>query len=121
MNEKKPINPEGQKPLGPYSTALKFGNLIFISGQIPDDSNADIKEQTKQVMEKIKKQIEAAGGKIDDILQCTVFLSDLNDFSAMNEVYASYFKEPFPTRMAVEVSAIVKSVKVEIGAIAGTK
>lgn len=121
MLEKKVINTDGPKNIGPYSSALKFGNLIFVSGQIPNDSNLDIKEQTKQVMEKIKKQIEAAGCKMDDILQCTVFLSDINDFAAMNEVYASYFKEPYPTRMAVEVSAIVKGVKVEIGAMAGTQ
>ena len=122
---KKSISSEyGSKPIGPYSPAVSFNNLVFISGQIPVKPETgevpnSISEQTEQVLKNIQIQIEAAGFKMDDILQCQVFLTDMGNFGAMNEVYSKFFNEPYPTRMAVEVSALPKGVMIEIAAIAG--
>lgn len=119
MAEKKMTNlKDGPKPVGPYSPAISFDNLIFVSGQIPNDPSATIEEQTKQCLEKIKALIEAAGGVMDDILRCEVFLEDLNDFAKMNEVYSKYFNEPYPARVTIGGVKIVKNVKIEISAIA---
>lgn len=127
MPIKEAINAKGAaKPIGPYSTALNYGDLVFISGQIPVNSQTgkipdSILEQTRQCLENIKIQVEAAGSKMDDILQCQVFLTDMKKFAEMNSVYSQYFSEPYPTRMAVEVSALPKGVSIEISAIAGKK
>jgi 2-iminobutanoate/2-iminopropanoate deaminase len=102
------------KPIGPYSLTRKIGNQLYVSGQIPNDVDADIRTQTKQVLDKLKTLIEQAGFKMTDVMKCTVFLADINDFAGMNEVYASYFTEPYPCRAAVAVKDIVKNVKVEI-------
>ena len=125
MPKKEAINAKGaSKPIGPYSTGISYGNLIFISGQIPVNPQTgkipeSIAEQTRQCLENIKIQVEAAGSTMDDILQCQVFLTDMNNFAEMNSVYSQYFSEPYPTRMAVEVSALPKGVSIEIAAIAG--
>ena len=126
MPIKKAINAKGAgKPIGPYSTAVTYGNLVFVSGQIPVNQSGEIPEtitdQTRQCLENIKIQVEASGCKMDDILQCQVFLTDMNNFAEMNSVYSQYFSEPYPTRMAVEVSALPKGVSIEIAAIAGKK
>lgn len=126
MPKKEAIKVKGAVPIGPYSTALSYGNLIFISGQIPVNSSTgeipvSISEQTRQCLENIKAQVEAGGSKMDEILQCQVFLTDMNDFAEMNAVYSQFFSEPYPTRMAVEVSALPKAVSIEIAAIAGKK
>ena len=102
------------KPVGPYSPYRVIGNQLYVSGQIPNDVNADIKVQTKEVLEKLKALVLKAGFKMTDVVKCTVFLSDINDFAEMNEVYASFFTEPYPCRAAVAVKDIVKKVKVEI-------
>ncbi|MHA1819830.1 MAG: RidA family protein [Promethearchaeota archaeon] len=113
------IKKGGAKPVGPYSPALEFGNLIFISGQIPDSLDADIKVQTRECLEKIKGYLEVSGLNMDDILRCEVYLEDLNDFAEMNGVYAEFFKEPYPTRVTIGGLKIVKNAKIEISAIAG--
>ncbi len=109
--------------IGPYSQAIKLPNLVFTSGQIPlrpDGSvnDGDITEQSKQVMENLKAVLEAAGSSLDQVVKCTCFLNDMNDFGAMNEVYASYFTETPPARSAVEVARLPKDVLIEIEAVA---
>ncbi|BAA29948.1 137aa long hypothetical protein [Pyrococcus horikoshii OT3] len=112
------------KPIGPYSQAIKAGNFLFIAGQIPIDPKTgeivkgDIKDQTRQVLENIKAILEAAGYSLNDVIKVTVYLKDMNDFAKMNEVYAEYFGESKPARVAVEVSRLPKDVLIEIEAIA---
>lgn len=112
------------KAIGPYSQAIKVGNFIFISGQIPIDPNTgeivegDIKEQTKRVLENIKGILESISCSLNNIVKTTVFLKNLDDFSSMNEIYGIYFPENPPARSTVEVSRLPKGVNVEIEAIA---
>ncbi len=120
MPEKKKIPAEG-KAVGAYSPGLTFGNLVFVSGQIANNLESSIEEQTKQCLEKVKDQIEGAGCEMNDILRCQVFLADINDFAKFNEVYAQYFSEPFPTRITVEAGSLPKGAKIEISSIAGKK
>jgi 2-iminobutanoate/2-iminopropanoate deaminase len=107
------------KAIGPYSQAIKTNDLIFCSGQIPlrpDGTivEGDIKEQTKQVMENLKAVLEAANSNLDKIVKTTIYLTDLNDFQAVNEIYGSYFKQNFPARATVQVTALPKGAKIEI-------
>lgn len=110
--------------IGPYSQGVKVGNMLFVSGQIPvDPINNEIpktiEEQTKQSLENVKAILKEAGIDLNSVVKTTVFLTDLNDFVKMNEVYAKYFDgEVKPARAAVEVSRLPKDVKVEIEAIA---
>ena len=112
------------KAIGPYSQAIKVGNLIFTSGQIAIDPekneliSAGIQEQTRRVLENLKAVLETAGSSLENVVKTTVYLSDMNEFSAMNEVYAQFFESTKPARATVEVSRLPKDVKVEIDAIA---
>ena len=111
------------RPIGPYSQAIKAGEFLFISGQIPVDRDGKlveggIKAQTRQVLENIRAILEAAGAGLDNVVKVTVYLKDMNDFSAMNEVYAEYFGSSKPARAAVEVSRLPKDVRIEVEAIA---
>lgn len=111
------------KSIGPYSPAIKTGRFIFISGQIPISMNSalvkgDIKRQTKQVLENIKTILQAVGASLDDVVKTTVFLKNLGDFAAVNEVYAEYFKEAPPARSTVEVARLPRDADIEIEAIA---
>ncbi len=111
------------RPIGPYSQAIKAGEFLFISGQIPVDRDGNlveggIKAQTRQVLENIRAILEAAGAGLDNVVKVTVYLKDMNDFSAMNEVYAEYFGSSKPARAAVEVSRLPKDVRIEVEAIA---
>ena len=108
--------------IGPYSQAIKFGNIIFTSGQIaltPDGKflDTDIKTQTKQVCENLKAVLEAAGSKLENVVKTTIFLTDINDFTLVNEVYGSYFSHK-PARSTVAVKKLPKGAKVEIECIA---
>ena len=109
--------------IGPYSQAVKAGNLMFISGQIPLDPKTgdlvseSIDDQAKQVLNNIKSICEAAGQSIDDIVKISIFLTDLENFAIVNEVMKEYFTEPYPARATVEVSGLPLGVKVEIEAI----
>ena len=105
--------------IGPYSQGLDAGNIVFVSGQIPVDPEtglmADtIEEQTKQSLTNLKNILAADGLEISNVIKTSVFLSDLNDFAAMNKVYESFFTAPFPARSCVQVAAIPKGAKVEI-------
>lgn len=112
------------KPIGPYSPALKIGNLLFLSGSIPLDPvsgqlvEGGIGEQTKRVMENIKALLEAAGASFQNVARTTVFMVDLGEFAIMNEIYASYFTAPYPARSTVQVVKLPKDVRVEIDVIA---
>lgn len=110
--------------IGPYSPALKVGNMLFLSGSIPLDPatgqlvEGGIKEQTTRVMENIKGLLAAAGADFNHIVRTTVFMVDLGEFAAMNEVYASYFAAPYPARSTVQVVKLPRDVRVEIDVIA---
>ena len=110
--------------IGPYSQAIKVGNLLFASGQIPLDPATGafpegIEAQTKQSLTNVKNILEAAGTSLDKVVKPTVFLSDMNNFAAMNGVYATFFSEgSYPARSAVEVARLPKDAMVEIEVIA---
>ena len=112
------------KAIGPYSPALKVGNLLFLSGSIPLDPvsgqlvEGGIKEQTTRVMENIKALLAAAGADFSKIARTTVFMVDLGEFAAMNEIYSSYFTAPYPARSTVQVVKLPRDVRVEIDVIA---
>ena len=109
--------------IGPYSQAIDAGSMVFASGQIPlNPETGEIPEgitaQTKQSLANVKAILAAAGLSVDNVVKTTVFLADMNDFAAMNEVYAAIFTEPFPARSAVAVKTLPKNVLVEIEVIA---
>lgn len=110
--------------IGPYSQAIQIGALLFVSGQVPIDPSTgaivegDIKAQAQQSLNNLKAILNAAGTNMGAVVKTTVFLADMNDFAAMNEVYAQFFQEPFPARSAVQVGRLPKDAKVEIEAIA---
>ena len=111
------------KAIGPYSQAIKSGNLLFISGQVPvnpttGELTGDIKVQTRQVLENMKSILLAAGSSPIDIVKTTVFLKNLDDFVAMNEVYREYFPIDAPARSTIEVVRIPRGALIEIEAIA---
>ena len=112
------------KAIGPYSPALKVGNMLFLSGSIPLDPasgqlvEGGIKEQTTRVMENIKGLLAAAGADFNHVVRTTVFMVDLGEFAAMNEIYASYFTAPYPARSTVQVVKLPRDVRVEIDVIA---
>ena len=112
------------KAIGPYSPALKIGNLLFLSGSIPLDPvsgqlvEGGIQEQTTRVMENIKALLAAAGAGFDNVARTTVFMVDLGEFAAMNEIYSSYFTAPYPARSTVQVVKLPRDVRVEIDVIA---
>ena len=115
------------KPIGPYSQAIKHGNMIFISGQIAMDYqnsniiNENIAEETETVMKNIKSILKESGCNFQNIVKCSIFLSDMNLFDEVNKIYSKYFSHPFPARETVEVSKLPKNANVEISAIAITK
>jgi 2-iminobutanoate/2-iminopropanoate deaminase len=112
------------EPIGPYSQAIISGNLIFTSGQIPIDPAsgevlaADISAQTRQVIENLSAVLTAAGSSLNAVLKTTIFLKNMSDFTAVNEVYATFFGKTLPARSTVEVARLPKDVGVEIECIA---
>jgi len=112
-------------PVGPYQQAVRTGNLIFTAGQIPLDPNTNqlvtgtIEDQTRRVLENLKAILEAAGTSLERVVKTTVFLRDMNDFPAMNKIYADFFlADTAPARSTVQVTRLPKDVAVEIEAIA---
>ena len=112
------------EPIGPYSQAVMTGNTLYISGQICLDpetnelKNTDIQEETHRCMQNLKAVLQAAGMDFKNVVKTNIFLTDMNSFSAMNEVYGRYFEGDFPARETVQVSALPKLVNVEISMIA---
>ena len=111
--------------IGPYSQAIRYGDLLFVSGQIAINPktgeivDGDIEVQTKQVMENLQAIIKAAGMTLQDVVKCSCFLKDMGDFVKFNTVYNSYFAESLPARETVEVGRLPKDARVEISAICG--
>jgi 2-iminobutanoate/2-iminopropanoate deaminase len=118
MTEKAP------KPLGPYSQAIIDGDLIFLAGQgctNPESGmleTGDVRSGTKRTFENIRAVLEAAGSSLDHVLKCNVYLRDINDFAAMNEVYETFFPAPFPARKTIQAGALPGGIAVEIECIA---
>jgi 2-iminobutanoate/2-iminopropanoate deaminase len=114
----------GPKAIGPYSQAVRANGFVFLSGQIPLDPKTqqvvegDVAAQAERVLENLKGVVEAAGSSLQRVVKTTVFLADMNDFAAMNEVYSRYFTAHKPARSTVEVSRLPKNVRVEIDLIA---
>jgi 2-iminobutanoate/2-iminopropanoate deaminase len=110
--------------IGPYSQAIKVGNIIFTSGQIPiDPANGQVveggvAEQTARVMANLQAVLSAAGASLDDVVKTTLYIKDMNDFGVINEVYSRYFAKEPPARSCVEVARLPKNVLVEIEAVA---
>lgn len=110
--------------IGPYSQAVNNGGLVFVSGQLPiycetgEFVSDDVSDQTRQSLENIKSILAEVGYGMDRILKTTVYLQDMNDFSAMNQVYETYFTAPYPARAAFQVAKLPKGAKVEIEAVA---
>jgi 2-iminobutanoate/2-iminopropanoate deaminase len=115
---------QAPKAIGPYSQAIRAQGLIFTSGQIPIDPataqivGSDVSAQTDRVLKNLAAILRASGSSLEKVLRCTVFLKDMNDFAAMNEVYGRYFKQEPPARSTVEVARLPKDVLVQIDVVA---
>ena len=118
------LTDRGPKPIGPYSQAVKSNGFVFVSGQVGLDPATGqfvaggVQEQTTRVMENLKAILEAAGASFSHVVKTTVFLKDMNDFTAMNEVYAKYFTAAPPARSTVQAARLPKDAMVEIDVIA---
>jgi 2-iminobutanoate/2-iminopropanoate deaminase len=116
-------SPDAPKAVGPYSQAVRAGDLLFIAGQIPLDLSGtmvegDVARQARQVLDNIGAILNTAGLSFAHVVRTTVYLSDMNDMAAMNQVYATCFSEPFPARATVQVARLPRDVRIEIEAIA---
>jgi 2-iminobutanoate/2-iminopropanoate deaminase len=118
------LTDRGPKPIGPYSQAVRVNGFLFVSGQVALDpktgemSAGDVREQTERALENVKGIVEAAGSKMPHVIKTTVFLKNMSDFAAMNEVYARYFTAAPPARSTVEVARLPKDALVEIEVVA---
>ena len=116
--------PKAPAAIGPYSQAIKVGNLVYTSGQIPIDPatgsfvEGGIKEQTRQSLLNVKAVLKAAGLTMSNVVKTTVFMADMNDFADMNAIYAEFFAKPYPARSAVAVKTLPKGALVEIEVVA---
>jgi 2-iminobutanoate/2-iminopropanoate deaminase len=115
---------DAPKAIGPYSQAVRAGQLLFVSGQVPLDPatgqivSGDIAAQTRRVFDNLGAVLKAGGRSFADVVRTTVFLADMNDFATVNEVYGTYFSEPYPARATVQVARLPKDARVEIDVIA---
>ena len=118
------VTATGPKPVGPYSQAIVDGDFVFVSGQGPINPGTgslelgDVRAETKGVFENLRAILQAAGSSLDQVVKCNVYLRDINDFAAMNEVYATYFTAPFPARTTIQAGALPGGIAVEIECIA---
>jgi 2-iminobutanoate/2-iminopropanoate deaminase len=118
------LSDRGPKPIGPYSQAVRANGFLYVSGQVALDpktgemTGADIRQQTERALENVKGILEAAGSNLHHVVKTTVFLKDMNEFAAMNEVYGKYFTSAPPARSTVQVSRLPKDALVEIEVIA---
>jgi 2-iminobutanoate/2-iminopropanoate deaminase len=116
--------PSAPKAIGPYSQAIRAGSLLFVSGQIPLDPvtgqmvEGSIAAQTHRVFQNLSAILEAAGASFDQVVRTTVYLADMNDFAAMNEVYGTYFSSPAPARATVQAARLPRDARVEIDVVA---
>ncbi len=114
------------EPIGPYSHAVQAGSLVFVSGQVGKDSNGamhtgNIKDETTQVMTNVKNILEAAGLTMANIVKTTIFLTNMDDFAQVNEIYGSYFTGNYPARETVQVSRLPLNVNIEVSVIAAAE
>jgi 2-iminobutanoate/2-iminopropanoate deaminase len=118
------VKAQAPKPVGPYSQAVLEGDFIFVAGQGPINPQTGVRElgdarsETKRVFENIRAILEAAGSTLEHVVKCNVYLRDINDFAAMNEVYATFFSAPFPARTTIQAGALPGGIAVEIECIA---
>jgi 2-iminobutanoate/2-iminopropanoate deaminase len=118
------LTDRGPKPIGPYSQAIKANGFLFASGQVAIDPKTnefiggDIKQQTERVLENVKGVLEASGSNLHHVVKTTVFLKDMNDFAAMNEIYGRYFTSAPPARSTVAAAGLPKNALLEIEVIA---
>ena len=109
--------------IGPYSQAVRSGNTVFLSGQIPLDPatgqlvDGDIAAQSRRVFDNLKAVCQAAGGSLDDVMRIGIYLTDLADFASVNAVMADYFSAPYPARSTIEVAGLPRGARVEVDAI----
>jgi 2-iminobutanoate/2-iminopropanoate deaminase len=111
------------KPVGPYSQVVQAGGFLFLAGQIPltpdgKMNEGDLVAQTHQVMSNLKEVLHKAGVTFDHVVKTTIFLADISDFETVNQIYAEYFKEPYPARSTVQAGRLPKNARLEIDAIA---
>lgn len=124
MSKKIILTKDAPEPIGPYSQAIRFGNMLFCSGQIAIDPKTgqvivgDVKAQAAQVMKNIEAVLKAADAKFENVIKTTIFLTNMNDFASVNEIYGQYFKTNSPARSTVAVSGLPKGVQVEIEVLA---
>ena len=124
MSKKIIYSPNAPEPIGPYSQAVQSGNMLFVSGQIAIERSSgkmitdEIQAETKQVMANLQQILKASGMDFSNVVKCSIFLKDMNNFPKVNEVYGQYFSEQPPARETVEVSRLPKDVNVEISCIA---
>lgn len=126
--EKKAITPaRGPKPVGPYSPAIAHGELVFVSGQGPMNPDTgqvekgDVASEMKLAMENVRLLLEAAGSGLDRVLKTTVYLANMDDFARMNELYRTYFSEPYPARTTIQAGRLPMGINIEIEAIAALR
>ena len=118
------VTERGPKPVGPYSQAIVEGDFIFVSGQGPINPQTgqlelgDARSETKRVFENMRAILEAAGSSLDHVVKCNVYLREIKDFAAMNEVYATFFSPPFPARTTIQAGALPGGIAVEIECVA---
>ena len=117
-------SPDAPKAIGPYSQAVRAGQLLFLSGQVPIDPATgqivagDIETQTRRVFDNLAAVLKAGGRSFADVVRTTVFLADMNDFTVVNDVYGTYFSPPYPARATVQVARLPKDARIEIDLIA---
>jgi 2-iminobutanoate/2-iminopropanoate deaminase len=115
---------QAPKPMGPYSQAIVEGDFIFVAGQGPTNPQTgkrelgDVRSETQRTFENLRAILQAAGSSLDDVVKCNVYLRDINDFAAMNEVYRTFFTAPFPARTTIQAGALPGGIAVEIECIA---
>jgi 2-iminobutanoate/2-iminopropanoate deaminase len=118
------VTEQAPKPRGPYSQAIIEGDFIFVAGQGPINpltgtrELGDVRSETKRTFENLRAILQAAGSSLDHVVKCNVYLRDINDFAAMNEVYATFFTAPFPARTTIQAGALPGGIAVEIECIA---
>jgi 2-iminobutanoate/2-iminopropanoate deaminase len=118
------VTDKAPRPVGPYSQAIIDGDTIYVAGQGPGNPQTgqlemgDVPSQTRRTLDNLKAILEAAGSSLDKVLRCNVYLKDINDFAAMNEVYATYFSAPAPARTTIQAGALPGGISVEIDCIA---
>jgi 2-iminobutanoate/2-iminopropanoate deaminase len=121
-------SPAAPKAIGPYSQAIRSGKLVFVSGSLPFDpagkidyTKQDVTAQTKRAIDNIALELAAAGLTLNDVVSATVYVTDVDDFAAVNKVYASYFHAPYPARAFVQVAKLLRGARIEISVIAAAK